>query len=156
MEDWDYYVRNAKIMCDTVRKGEPPGNFGFDVVKQVVRSDEPTWTTPQILNYSAAIYNWYCPEMWGPTDEQVAAMPPEQRLKARSNSCAGMMEPIDMNQMTSIAQNICQMLDGGTAYDKAVHTVHDSNKEANPQFTEDVARGVVGASVEAYCPAYTR
>jgi hypothetical protein len=146
-DDWRYYVDWAQRMCKIVREGEPPGAFGLNVVQQVVRNTEPTWTTPQILNFAATIYNSYCPEMWGPTEEELAAMPPEQRFIARMGSRSGLMPPKNPESIVASGKLVCTQLRAGRARAAIVEDIESQSK-----WTADQSEAMVGVSVEVFCP----
>lgn len=84
------------------------------------------------------MFNWYCPQMWGPTDDELAKMAPEDRLVALLDAMAG-FRVNDPAQAVRSAKSICSQLDAGSAMTSVVDSVHAANKDVT-RWTYDTSR----------------
>ncbi|QDF19774.1 hypothetical protein QEH38_gp42 [Mycobacterium phage LilSpotty] len=152
-DDWRYYVDWAKLLCRTWQQsGIPPGVQATKWVEQEVREKEPTWSTAQVFQFTANTLSWYCPDIFGPTEEELAAMPPEDRLVFLLGSHVG-LKVDDPASVAAMARGVCAELAAGNVVGAVIDGVQAAN-ESHHGWSRDTSTGVVFASIEAYCPEF--
>ncbi|SLC02362.1 DUF732 domain-containing protein [Mycobacteroides abscessus] len=151
-DDWRYYTTLARSVCETAQQEWAPGEFGFDIARKFIATKEPKWTQSQIHGFTAMIYETYCPKMWGPTGDELAAMAPDDRLIALLGSRAGLIaaSPEQVQSAIAASRNTCRKLGSGQSRTSVI----DDVKAGNRDWTYETARTAVGVSVEVLCPQY--
>ncbi len=148
VDDWRYTVTRAQSLCQALTTMKAaPGDDTIETARQSVKLDNAEWNPAQIYNYTATTIEMYCPQFWGPTPEELAAMAPDDRFLATIGSRVGISDP----SVIRVGHSVCSQLEYGYAYDKVVGDIFDANN-SKKNWTRDKAARLVDTSIEIYCP----
>jgi hypothetical protein len=140
----------AWAVCATARDGGPgrypPGTDTMTALVQGVMDNNPGWTRQQASRLVLEAVNTHCPEMTGPSPQQIAAMPPDQRYLAMLADQLG-ITPVD-GSLVRGAQQICALWAQGWYADQIAREINSPN-------SEDDERIIVDIATKVYCPQYS-
>ncbi|QRY43205.1 DUF732 domain-containing protein [Mycolicibacterium boenickei] len=162
-----WYADNARSMCRIlVEEAATPGSSTFAFAKYMVAKDEKTWDGHMLSNYVGAMFNSYCPKLWGPTPEEIDRMAPDDRYVALMADRTG-QTPVDVAESVRLAHYECSQLTSGVSHTSLVESIAASNEgigrkgwiEGVEQADRDGPKGdramvqaLVDVSIAVYCP----
>jgi hypothetical protein len=139
----------AWAVCATAREGGPgrypPGTATMTALAQGVLDNNPGWTRQQASRLVFEAVRTHCPEMTGPSPQQIAAMPPDQRYLAMLADQLG-ITPVD-GSLVRGAQQICALRAQGWYTDRIAREINSPN-------SDDDERIIVDIATKVYCPQY--
>lgn len=148
VSDLAWYAENGRILCRVaVNKNASPGSRTFEIAREVVRGEDPTWDSAKVSNYTAAVFNAYCPHMWGPSAAVISKMPPDERYVALFMDRTGGTSD-DYPGNIQAARNQCRALSEGTSRAWLLQEMVDSGIE------EDLSDRILRVGIEVYCPEF--
>lgn len=162
-----WYADSARGICRIlVEEVAIPGNSTFAFAEYIVAKDEKTWDGHMLSNYVGAMFNAYCPQLWGPTSEEIDRMAPDDRYLALMADRAG-QKPADVAESVQLAHYECSQLASGRSYNSLIESIAAANEgigrkgwidaveEADRQGPEGdraMVQTLVDVSIEVYCP----
>jgi hypothetical protein len=140
----------AWAVCATAREGGPgrypPGTATMTALTQGVMDNNPGWTRQQASRLVFEAVNTHCPEMTGPSPQQIAALPPDQRYLAMLADQLA-ITPVD-GSLVRGAQQICALRAQGWYTDQIAREINSPN-------SDDDERIIVDIATKVYCPQYS-
>lgn len=149
VNDPSWTVELAKAVCATANDPAlhyPPGGHTVALLTRGVHENNPAWEQRQAARLTYGALNYYCPEVWGPSDEEIAAMPPDRRYHALLQDRAGLV-PVD-GSMLQAAYQVCARLAQGWWSDRIAETITGIADM-------DDKRILIQTAAEVYCPAFS-
>jgi len=139
----------AHAVCATARDGQPnrypPGVHTVVQLTEGVMENNTDWTRQQATRFTNGAIDYYCPEIWGPSEKEIAAMPSDARYLAELQSRLG-ITPVD-DSLVQAAQQVCTWKAQGWRTDKIIDAMHSPN-------SRDDERMIVEIATDVYCPQY--
>lgn len=140
----------AWAVCATARDGGPrrypPGSATMSALVNGVMGNNPDWTRQQASRLVIEAVKTYCPEMTGPTQDEIAALPTDQRYLAMLADQLG-ITPVD-DSLVRAAHQICRLWDQGWYFDQIAAQINSRNTDEDERILVDIATRV-------YCPQYS-
>lgn len=152
--DWRYVTDHAKALCSTLDElHAAPGTDTVKTTEAAVASDRPKWNEAQVHYFVAGSIDFYCPKYWGPTKEEIAQMPPDDRYLALLGDRIGFWHdtPEQAQNAINSGNQICAQIRSGLTPDQVGANVYEGSKQT-PYFTRERADTVVRTAMEVYCP----
>ncbi|AID58981.1 hypothetical protein PBI_GAIA_165 [Mycobacterium phage Gaia] len=147
-QDWRYTVDRAKALCSSLTElAAPGGTHTVNIAREAVHLDHKGWSDAQVYNYVGATFETYCPQFWGPTKEQLAAMTPDERFVALIGDRTGLSS--HDGTMAQAGHTICETLPHG--YDAVVDSLVRGNA-GSKGWDKDRAETFVDTAIEVHCP----
>jgi hypothetical protein len=167
VSNMSWYADSARGICRIlVEEGAIPGNSTFAFAKHIVAKEEKTWDGHMLSNYVGAMFNAYCPQLWGPTSDDIDRMAPDDRYVALIGDRTG-QKPADVAESIELAHYECSQLASGTSYNSLIESIAAANEglsrkgwiesveEADrqgPKGDRAMVQALVDVSIEVYCP----
>jgi hypothetical protein len=149
-EDPGWTTDLAHAVCATAQDGGrdryPPGTFTVNMLTKGVMENNADWTRQQASRFTNGAVNYYCPDVWGPSQRKIAAMPPDDRYLAMLQDRLG-ITPVD-DSLVRVGHQVCAWKEQGWWNDKIV----DAINSPNPRDDEQV---MVEMAIDVYCPQYS-
>lgn len=150
--DPQFTVNLAQATCATVRdKGPtqyPPGSSTLRHLTEGIMSLNHDWSYQQASRFTNSAVNYYCPEVRGPSKQDIAAMPPDQRFLAMLQDRLGFTTSDHGVSVINGAQQWCTWKAQGWGNDQIV------DQSAASQISRDDMRKLVEIAIDVYCPQY--
>lgn len=150
LDDWEYTVSLAQGACDTITQnaGYPPGPHTIGLLRGDLGESHPDWTAAQLYRFTVASVDSYCPTMWGPTQEEIAAMPRADRyLKTMETELGITMTTREAALRT--ADQVCTGVHRGVSFDVLVDEFLRAARPA--EWKRDDAMSYVQVTRDVYC-----
>lgn len=170
VSNMSWYADSARGICRIlVEEAAVPGNSTFAFAKYIVAKDEKTWDGHMLSNYVGAMFNAYCPQLWGPTSEEIDRMAPDDRYVALIADRTG-QDPADVAESVQLAHYQCSQLASGTSYNSLINSIAAANEgigrkgwidgveqadREGPKGDRATVQALVDISIEVYCPDRT-
>lgn len=148
--DPQWTINLAHALCDTAqdpvtRYRYPPGGHTISVLTKGLRENDPTLTWQQAFRLTNSAVDHYCPEVRGPSQQQIAAMAPEPRYLALLQDRLG-ITPVDGTLVAS-GRQVCDLKAQGWMTGQIVDAMNGPNPREDEQ-------AMVEAATEVFCPQY--
>ena len=148
--DPQWTINLAHALCDTAqdpvtRYRYPPGGHTITVLTKGLRENDPTLTWQQAFRLTNSAVDHYCPEVRGPSQQQIAAMAPEPRYLALLQDRLG-ITPVD-GTLVAGARQVCALKAQGWLTGQIVDAMNSPNPREDEQ-------AIVEAATEVFCPQY--
>ncbi|WP_229480848.1 DUF732 domain-containing protein [Mycolicibacterium mageritense] len=144
-QDPQWTVDLAHAVCATARDGHPPGTHTVTLLIEGVMENNPNWTRQQASRLTNGSIKHYCPEVWGPSRQEIASMPADARYLATLQDRLG-ITPVD-DSLIRAAHQVCIRKSQGWSTDQVVDAINSPNER-------DDERVIVETAVDVYCPEY--
>ena len=148
--DPQWTINLAHALCDTAqdpvtRYRYPPGGHTITVLTNGLRENDPTLTWQQAFRLTNSAVDHYCPEVRGPSQQQIAAMAPEPRYLALLQDRLG-ITPVDSTLVAS-GRQVCDLKAQGWMTGQIVDAMNGPNSREDEQ-------AMVEAATEVFCPQH--
>ncbi len=121
----------------------PPGSHTVTNLTRAVLENNKDWTYQQASRFTVTAIKRYCPDVGGPSRQEIAAMPPEQRFLAILQDQKGLV-PVNETFITG-ARNICRLKGEGLTVGEIVDGI-------NSDMSPDDKRFFAEAAINVLCP----
>jgi hypothetical protein len=149
-QDPGWTIDMAHAICATARDGRshryPPGVHTVIKLTEGMMENNPDWTRQQASRFTNGAVDHYCPDVRGPSQREIATMPPDERYLATLQDRLG-ITPVD-DSLVRAAHQVCTWKEQGWWTDKII----DAMNSPNPREDELV---IVETATDIYCPQYS-
>lgn len=145
-QDPQWTIDLAHAVCATAHDpGRPPGTHTVILLTEGVMENNPDWTRQQASRLTNGAVKHYCPEVWGPSQEKIASMPPDARYLAMLQDRLGITAVDD--SLVQAAHQICARKAQGWSTGQVVDAMNSPNGREDEWV-------IVETAVNVYCPRY--
>lgn len=123
----------------------PPGGHTVSVLTKGLMQNDPSLTWQQAFRLSNTAVDQFCPEVRGPSPQQIAALPPDARFLAMIQDRLG-ITPVD-GTLVAGARQMCEFKASGATDTQIV----DGMNSPNPREDEIV---ILETAIATFCPQY--
>lgn len=146
-KDPDWTLSMAKAVCGVVHDAPaskyPPGTYTVIKLTDGILENNPGWTRQQAARFTNEAVKYYCPDVRGPSQQQITKMPPDARYLAMLQDRIG-FTPVD-NTLAQAGRQVCAWKQQGWGNDKIVDAID------GPSTIED-KQAIVETAIAVYCP----
>lgn len=148
VDPW-WTINLAHALCDTVHDGGPdrypPGTNMLIRLTEGVRTNNPDWTQRQASRLVHGSVDYYCPDVRGPSQDEIAKLPSDARYLAILQDRIG-LTPVD-NSLIQAAYEVCNRKAQGWLTSNVVDAINSKNSRDDDQV-------MVETAIDVYCPEY--
>ena len=151
-QDPQWTVDQARAAClaaeDNPRR-YPPGKDTVLAFVKGVMENNPDWTRQQATRFTYSAVDYYCPWLWGPSPQEIAAMPPDQRYLAMLQDRFSITPSDNGASLINGARQWCSLKAQGWGNGQIVNatTLSENNREDLPEMIE--------IAIDIYCPEFS-
>lgn len=149
-KDPEWTVMLAHAVCATATDPNspgryPPGKHTQNELTKGVMENNPDWTWQQAWRFTTSTIAHYCPDVAGPTQQEIAAMPDDDRYLAILQDRLG-ITPVN-DSLVSAGHKVCDLTGQGWWPDKIIDVMNGPNPVADKQV-------IIETAISVYCPQY--
>lgn len=149
-KDPQFTIDMANAVCSLVHEQPqkyPPGTYTMLNFVDGVMGNNPSCSNQQATRFTNAAARHYCPDAWGPSQDEIAAMAPDAQFLAILQDRYG-ITPVGGGQSAiDAAPHICSWKSQGRTDDQVTDAINSNN-------TLEVEQAIVETAVRVYCPHY--
>lgn len=150
-DDPQWIVDLARATCAAAVEGAetdyPPGTATVTHLVETLMNMNPDWTRQQASRFTSGTIDQYCPSVRGPSRDEIAALPDDERYLAVLQDRIG-ITPIDGDDsLLRVARQVCIWSGQGWNTDRMVEAINSNNPPEDE-------RVIIDTAVDVYCPQY--
>lgn len=151
-QDPQWTVNQARAVCaaaqDNPRRYPPGGDTVLAFVKGVMENN-PDWTRQQATRFTDVAVDYYCPRLRGPSQQEIAAMPSDQRYLATLQDRLGITPTDNGFSLINAARQWCGLKAQGWQNYQVVDatTLGPNDRKDLPEMVE--------IAIDVYCPEFS-
>ncbi|MGK2852643.1 MAG: DUF732 domain-containing protein [Microbacteriaceae bacterium] len=151
-QDPEFTVIQGTAICKAAEDNPrryPPGKDTVLAFVKYIKENNPGWTQQQATRLAHGGVDYYCPWVWGPSPEEIAAMPPDQRYLAMLLDRLGITPSDNGVSLINAARQWCSLKAQGWGNGRVVNetTLDGNNREDLPE--------MVQIAIDVYCPEFS-
>ncbi|WP_111509849.1 DUF732 domain-containing protein [Mycobacterium kyogaense] len=151
-QDPQYVIDMAHGLCALVHEEPnkyPAGTYTMINSVDAVLRNNPEWSRPQATRFTRVAAKHYCPDIQGPGQDAISAMPPEQRFIATLKDRYGIVPGGGSGQSAiAAAPTLCSWKAQGWNDDQILAAIDSTN-------TPEVEQAILETSIAVYCPQFS-
>ncbi|MDH6199163.1 hypothetical protein M2272_005831 [Mycobacterium frederiksbergense] len=148
-QDPQWTANLGRAVCTTIQDGGPtrypPGTWVVMNLSNAVMVNNPGWTRQQASRFTNGAIDHFCPEARGRSQEEIAALPPDERFLAMLQDRLG-ITPVD-GSIVRAGRQMCVWKSQGWTISQIVDATNSPN-------SRDKEIEIAEAAIDAYCPQY--
>lgn len=148
-QDPQWSANMAHAVCATVHDGGPtrypPGTWVVMQLTDAVMTNNPGWNRQQASRFTNGAISHFCPEVWGRSKQEIAALPSDERFLAMLQDRLG-ITPVD-NTLINAGHQMCVWKSQGWTTSQIVEATNSPN-------SPDEEQTIVEIAVDVFCPQY--
>lgn len=151
-QDPQWTVDQARTICRAAEDNPrryPPGKDTMLAFVKYIKENNPDWTQQQATRLAHGGVDYYCPWVWGPNPQEIAAMPPDQRYLAMLLDRLGITPTDNGVSLINAARQWCGWKAQGWQNYQVVDatTLGTNNRKDLPEMVE--------IAIDVYCPEFS-
>lgn len=151
-QDPQYTVGMARAVCRAAEDNPrlyPPGKDTVLAFVEYTMESNPDWTRQQATRLAHGGVDYYCPWVWGPSPEEIAAMPPDKRYLALLLDRLGITPSDNGVSLINGARQWCSLKAQGWGNGQIVNatTLDQNSRKDLPEMLQ--------IAIDVYCPEFS-
>ena len=151
-QDPQWTVNQARAVCAAAQDNPgryPPGKDTVLAFVKGVMENNPDWTRQQATRFTDVAVDYYCPWLRGPSQQEIAAMPSDQRYLATLQDRLGITPTDNGVSLINAARQWCGLKAQGWQNYQVVNatTLGSNDRKDLPEMVE--------IAIDVYCPEFS-
>lgn len=151
-QDPQWTIDQAGAICAAAEDNPPlypPGTATVLVFIGGLMKNNPDWTRQQATRFTNVAVDYYCPWLRGPSQQEIAAMPPDQRYLAMLQDRLGITPTDNGVSLINAARQWCSLKAQGWGNSQVTNatTLSGNDRKDLPEMVE--------IAIDVYCPEFS-